>query len=296
MGSGPGRAGPGSSTGSGGDVAENRGQGEGLGHALGGRPGDPRRTETAGRRGHRQGAHHHRAVPVDGGGHRDQPRLELVVGDRVAAPADLAQVLLEGGAAGQGPRRCGPPAGRAAAAPRRRPAAPCPARCSAAGPGGRPSWSRRSGTCCPPGRAARRGRRGPRPGSPSRRSARRDGPRNGRATSTRPASAPPRQAYRTNTSPGRNRPSSSRRTSPPRSSATSSRDVVLLASPVAVASSVNVTESVACTTSVTSRTARSTACVPVGVATAASRVPGGCLLPMRSLSNEFQITELCSTM
>src|SRR5215469_15381377 len=86
--------------------------------------------------------------------------------------------------------------------------------------------------------------------------------RKGWATSVSPASAPPRQANRTNISPGWNRPASSRRTRPLRSSASSSREVVLLARPVAAASSVNVTAPGACTTSVSSRAARSTACVP----------------------------------
>src|SRR5438270_434190 len=52
--------------------------------------------------------------------------------------------------------------------------------------------------------------------------------RKGWATATRPASAPPRQAKLTNISPGRNRPWSSRRTSPLRSSASSSREAVAL--------------------------------------------------------------------
>src|SRR5271169_3656552 len=86
--------------------------------------------------------------------------------------------------------------------------------------------------------------------------------RNGWATATRPASAPPRQAKLTNISPGRNRPWSSRLTSPLRSSASSSREVVDLASPVAALSPVNVIGSAECTTSESRRAARSTACVP----------------------------------
>src|SRR3984885_14582031 len=86
--------------------------------------------------------------------------------------------------------------------------------------------------------------------------------RKGWATATSPASAPPRQAKLTNISPGKNLPWSSRRTSPLRSSASSSRDVVDLASPVAALSPVNVIGSVACTTSEGSRAARSTAWVP----------------------------------
>src|SRR5579871_6469516 len=86
--------------------------------------------------------------------------------------------------------------------------------------------------------------------------------RKGWATATSPASAPPRQAKLTNISPGRNLPWSSRRTSPLRSSASSSRDVVDLASPVAALSPVKVIGSVACTTSVSRRAARSTAWVP----------------------------------
>src|SRR5580658_10532161 len=84
----------------------------------------------------------------------------------------------------------------------------------------------------------------------------------GWATATSPASAPPRQAKLTNISPGRNLPWSSRRTSPLRSSASSSRDVVDLASPVAALSPVNVIGSDECTTSESSRAARSTAWVP----------------------------------
>ena len=83
--------------------------------------------------------------------------------------------------------------------------------------------------------------------------------RNGWATATSPASAPPRQAKLTNISPGRNRPWSSRRTSPLRSSARSSREVVDLASPVAALSPVNVIGSAECTTSESRRAARSTA-------------------------------------
>src|SRR5690348_13445736 len=97
--------------------------------------------------------------------------------------------------------------------------------------------------------------------------------RNGWATVTRPASAPPRQAYDTKTSPGRNRPRPSRCTSPCRSSAMSSRDVVLLASPVAAVSSVNVSAPGPCTTWMSSCAARSTAWVPVGT-TATAAVPG----------------------
>src|SRR5579875_2783173 len=86
--------------------------------------------------------------------------------------------------------------------------------------------------------------------------------RNGWATATRPASAPPRQAKLTNISPGRNLPWSSRRTSPLRSSASSSREVVDLASPVAALRPVNVIGSAECTTSDSRRAARSTAWVP----------------------------------
>src|SRR5215475_39542 len=94
--------------------------------------------------------------------------------------------------------------------------------------------------------------------------------RNGCASSASPASAPPRQAKLTNTSPGRNRPWSSRCTGPLRSSASRSREVVLLARPVVAASSVKVTEPGECTTSVRSLAARSTACVPLGLVTVLS--------------------------
>src|SRR5262249_38466579 len=52
-----------------------------------------------------------------------------------------------------------------------------------------------------------------------------------------------------------------------RSSASRSREVVLLARPVVAASSVKVTEPGECTTSVRSLAARSTACVPLGLVT-----------------------------
>src|SRR5215472_16941997 len=99
--------------------------------------------------------------------------------------------------------------------------------------------------------------------------------RNGWASSASPASAQPRQAKLTNTSPGRNRPWSSRCTSPLRSSASRSREVVLLARPVVAASSVKVTEPGECTTSVRSLAARSTAWVPLGLVT----VFPACALP-----------------
>src|SRR3984885_7874585 len=89
--------------------------------------------------------------------------------------------------------------------------------------------------------------------------------RNGCATATSEDPPPSRQAKLTNISPGRNRPWSSRRTRWLRSSASSSRDVVDLASPVRTVSSVNVTGSDACTTSDSSVAARSTACVPLGL-------------------------------
>src|SRR5215831_14936654 len=116
--------------------------------------------------------------------------------------------------------------------------------------------------------------------------------RKGWATSVSPASAPPRQANRTNISPGRNRPASSRRTSPLRSSASSSREVVLLARPVAAASSVNVTDPGACTTSVSSRAARSTAWVPPRLLT--TRLPVGfcdCPLPSSTLRNSVLLCD-----
>src|SRR5215472_10415080 len=92
---------------------------------------------------------------------------------------------------------------------------------------------------------------------------------NGWATATRLVSAPPRQAKLTNISPGRNLPWSSRRTSPLRSSASSNRDVVDLASPVAALSPVNVIGSDECTTSASRRAARSTAWVPLWLLMAA---------------------------
>src|SRR5262249_55512670 len=60
---------------------------------------------------------------------------------------------------------------------------------------------------------------------------------------------------------------------PLRSSASSSRDVVDLARPVAALSPVNVTGSAACTTSESSRAARSTAWVPFSLPIRLSHLP-----------------------